>query len=239
MNWHGRIGRVAPKMVQAKQMIRVLMADDHAIFRNGVRKLLEDDDDIQLVGEASNGNECVRMLAKLKPDILLLDLRMPDKDGLAVLEDVESDSLTTRIIVLTAAEDDRDAVRAMRLGARGIVLKQSASDLLVKSIHRVYEGQIWLDNRVTAEVMKAFAKSSEGGARRDKPLLSDREKDVVQLVAQGHRNKEIAEKLFISEQTVKNHLHNIFDKLGVSDRLELALYAIHHRLIEVELPTSR
>ena len=136
------------------------------------------------------------------------------------------------LVVLTAAEDDRDVVRAMRLGARGIVLKQSASDLLVKSIHRVYSGEIWLDNRMTAEVMKAFAKSSDNGPRRDKPLLSDREKEIVQLVAQGYRNKEIGEKLFISEQTVKNHLHNIFDKLGVSDRLELALYAIHHRLID-------
>src|SRR5258708_10688557 len=109
---------------------------------------------------------------------------------------------------------------------------QIPADLLVKSIHRVHAGEIWLDNRMTAEVMKAFSKSSESGPRREKPLLSDREKEIVQLVAQGFRNKEIGEKLFISEQTVKNHLHNIFDKLGVSDRLELALYAIHHRLID-------
>src|SRR5229473_1936824 len=176
-------------MAKAKQSIRVLMADDHVIFRDGLRKLLDGEEDITIVGEASNGNECIRMLTKLKPDILLLDLRMPDKDGLAVLEEVNFDSL-------------------------------------VKSIHRVYGGEIWLDNRMTAEVMKAFAKSSDNGPRRDKPLLSDREKEIVQLVAQGYRNKEIGEKLFISEQTVKNHLHNIFDKLGVSDRLELALYAI-------------
>jgi two-component system nitrate/nitrite response regulator NarL len=168
----------------------------------------------------------------LKPDVLLLDLRMPEKDGLSVLENVNFDSLPTRVIVLTAAEDDRDIVRAMRLGARGIVLKQSASDLLVKSIRKVHQGEIWLDNRMTAEVINAFKKSSEGVGRRDKPLLSDREREIVQLVAQGFRNREIGEKLFISEQTVKNHLHNIFDKLGVSDRLELALYAIHHRLIE-------
>jgi DNA-binding NarL/FixJ family response regulator len=226
-------------MAQAKQTIRVLMADDHVIFRTGLRKLLEAEDDIKMVGEASNGNECVDMLTKLKPDILLLDLRMPDKGGLAVLEEVDLDSLTTRVIVLTATEDDHDAVRAMRLGARGIVLKQSASDLLVHSIHRIHDGEIWLDNRVTAEVMKAFAKDSNRSPRGDKPLLSDREKQVVQLVAQGVRNREIAKKLFISEQTVKNHLRNIFDKLGVSDRLELALYAIHHRLIELELPTSR
>ena len=127
---------------------------------------------------------------------------------------------------------DRDVVRAMRLGARGVVLKESAIDLLVKSIHRVHAGEIWLDSRMTAEVINAFSASSKSGARSEKPLLSDREMEVVQLVAQGFQNKEIGKKLFISEQTVKNHLHNIFDKLGVSDRLELALYAIHHRLID-------
>jgi two-component system nitrate/nitrite response regulator NarL len=219
-------------MTKAKQAIRILVADDHAIFRDGLRKLLEVADDVQIIGEASNGVECVKMLQKLKPDILLLDLRMPEKDGLGVLEEVNFDSLPTRVIVLTAAEDDRDVVRAMRLGARGVVLKQSASDLLLKSIRKVSDGEIWLDNRMTAEVIDAFKKSSESGQRREKPLLSDREKEIVQLVAQGFRNREIGEKLFISEQTVKNHLHNIFDKLGVSDRLELALYAIHHRLID-------
>src|ERR1022692_1515741 len=147
-------------MTKAKQAIRILVADDHAIFRDGLRKLLEVADDVQIVGEASNGVECVKMLTKLKPDILLLDLRMPEKDGLGVLEEGNFDSLPTRVIVLTAAEDDRDVVRAMRLGARGVVLKQSASDLLVRSIHRVFGGEIWLDNRMTAEVMKAFSKSS-------------------------------------------------------------------------------
>jgi len=219
-------------MTKSKQAIRILVADDHAIFRDGLRKLLEGAEDVQIIGEASNGVECVKMLGKLKPDILLLDLRMPEKDGLGVLEEVNFDSLPTRVIVLTAAEDDRDVVRAMRLGARGVVLKQSASDLLLKSIRKVSDGEIWLDNRMTAEVIDAFKKSSESGQRREKPLLSDREKEIVQLVAQGFRNREIGEKLFISEQTVKNHLHNIFDKLGVSDRLELALYAIHHRLID-------
>lgn len=120
----------------------------------------------------------------------------------------------------------------MRLGARGLVLKRSASDLLVKSVRKVYNGEIQLDNRMTAEVVDAFKKSAESGQRREKSLLSDREKEIVQLVAQGLGNRTIGEKLFISENTVKNHLRNIFDKLGVSDRLELALYAIHHQLIE-------
>ena len=218
-------------MAKPKQPIRILVADDHPIFRDGLRKLLDAADGVTIVGEASSGSECIQLLSKLKPDILLLDLRMPDKDGLAVLEEVNFDALSTRVIVLTAAEDDRDVIRAMRLGARGVVLKQSATDLLIKSIYKVHAGEIWLDKRMTAEVMKAFAQSAEAGPRRDKPLLSDREKEIVQLVAQGYRNREIGEKLFISEQTVKNHLHNIFDKLGVSDRLELALYALHHHLI--------
>jgi len=180
------------------------MADDHAIFRDGLRKLIDGDEDITIIGEAQNGSECIKLLAKLKPDILFArPSACRKKDGLAVLEEVNFDTIPTRVIVLTAAEDDRDVVRAMRLGARGVVLKQSATDLLVKSIHRVHAGEIWLDNRMTAEVMKAFAKSSESGPRREKPLLSDREKEIVQLVAQGFRNKEIGEKLFISEQTVK------------------------------------
>jgi DNA-binding NarL/FixJ family response regulator len=219
-------------MAKNKKPTRVLIADDHAIFRDGLRKLLENEDDITIVGEAANGNQCIQLLTKLKPDILLLDLRMPEKDGLAVLEEVNFDSLPTRVIVLTATEDDREVVRAVRLGARGIVLKDSATDLLIKSIRTVHAGEIWLDKKKTSDVIEAFKKSSEAGPRREKPLLSDREKEIVQLVAQGFRNREIGEKLFISEQTVKNHLHNIFDKLGVSDRLELALYALHHKVIE-------
>jgi DNA-binding NarL/FixJ family response regulator len=213
--------------------IRVVIADDHVIFREGLRKLLESSGDISVVGEAGTGDDTIRMLAKLKPDVLLLDLRMPGKDGLGVLEEMNGDSDETRVILVTEGENEHDVVRAMRLGARGVVWKQSASALLLKSIRKVHSGEIWLDNRMTAEVIDAFKKSSDSGGRREKTLLSPREREIVQLVASGYRNREIAEKLFISEQTVKNHLHNIFDKLGVSDRLELALYAIHHHLTDI------
>ena len=219
-------------MASVRSRIKILIADDHAIFRDALRKLLDSDDEIAIVGEAYNGAECIKKLGELKPDILLLDLRMPDKNGIAVLEEVNFDALPTRVIVLTAAEDDRDVKNALRLGARGVVLKESAIDLLVKSIHRVHAGEIWLDSHMTAEVVNAFSAQSKSGTRSEKLLLSDRELEVVQLVAQGFRNKEIGIKLFISDQTVKNHLRNIFDKTGVSDRLELVLYAIHHRLIE-------
>jgi two-component system, NarL family, nitrate/nitrite response regulator NarL len=211
--------------------IKILIADDHVIFRDSVRKSLDSDGELAVVGEARSGTECIEMLGNLKPDILLLDLRMPDKSGIAVLEEVNFDTVPTRVIVLTAAEDDREVIRAMRMGARGVVLKQSATEVLLKSIHRVHAGEIWLDNRMTAEVINAFSVAG-GEPPGGRPLVSEREKEIVQLVTQGFRNKEIGEKLFISEQTVKNHLHNIFDKLGVSDRLELTLYAIHYRWID-------
>ena len=133
--------------------------------------------------------------------------------------------------VLTASDDEGEYVQAMKYGTCGIVLKQTATDLLIKSIRKVYGGEIWLDARTTAAVMRQFASPMDAGPRdRDKPRLSNREREIVGFVSQGFKNKEIAERMFISEQTVKNHLHNIFDKLGVSDRLELALYAIHRNI---------
>src|SRR6202158_206261 len=163
-----------------KQQIRVLLADDHAIFRDGLRKLLDADEDITIVGEAQNGAGCIKLLAKLKPDILLLDLRMPDQDGLAVLEEVNFDPLPTRVVVLTAAEDDRDVVRAMRLGARGVVLKQSATDLLIKSIRKVYGGEIWLDKRMTGEGNEAFFEARQRRpAPREAAAERPRERDCA------------------------------------------------------------
>ena len=212
--------------------IRIVLADDHPVVRIGVSNMLTPRDGFEVVGDASDGDEAITQTLELEPDILLLDVQMPRLPGLEAMRAIMAGTPTVKILLLTSTITTQQIIEALHIGARGIVLKQSASDLLVKSIHRVYGGEIWLDNRMPAEVMKAFAKSSDGGPRRDKPLLSEREKEIVQLVAQGYRNKEIGEKLFISEQTVKNHLHNIFDKLGVSDRLELALYAIHHRLID-------
>jgi DNA-binding NarL/FixJ family response regulator len=156
------------------------------------------------------------------------------------LQRLQATKSRTRIIVLTASEDKQEFVQAVRFGTSGIVLKQTATELLIKSIRKVHAGEIWLDSNTTAAVMRQFASAEEApasapaptpqGRDRDRTPLSQREREIVALVAQGFKNKEMAEKLFISEQTVKNHLHNIFDKLGVSDRLELALYAIHRNL---------
>jgi two-component system nitrate/nitrite response regulator NarL len=218
-----------------KGMIRVLIADDHPIVRDGLKKLLSLEEDFQIVGEASDGCEVLDRVQELDPDVLLLDLRMPNLDGLSALQALQQTNKRTRVIVLTASEDKNEFVQAMKLGCSGIVLKQTAPELIVKSIRKVHGGEIWLDSHTTAAVMRQFAAPGESpgsgsGKTRERSPLSQREREIVQLVAQGYKNKEMAEKMFISEQTVKNHLHNIFDKLGVSDRLELALYAIHKGL---------
>jgi len=219
-----------------KATVRILIADDHPIVRDGLKKLLLLEDDFEIVGEASDGREVLDKVQELDPDVLLLDLRMPNLDGLSALQALQQTNRRTRVIVLTASEDKNEFVQAMKLGCSGIVLKQTAPDLIVKSIRKVHAGEIWLDSHTTAAVMRQFQTGTEansaGGAGkgRERSPLSAREREIVALVAQGYKNKEMAEKMFISEQTVKNHLHNIFDKLGVSDRLELALYAIHKGL---------
>src|SRR6202522_4232411 len=220
-----------------KGMIRILIADDHPIVRDGLKKLLSLEEDFQIVGEAADGCEVLDKVQDLDPDVLLLDLRMPNLDGLSALQALQQTNKRTRVIVLTASEDKNEFVQAMKLGCSGIVLKQTAPELIVKSIRKVNGGEIWLDSHTTAAVMRQFASPGEPGGpangstkTRERSPLSQREREIVQLVAQGFKNKEMAEKMFISEQTVKNHLHNIFDKLGVSDRLELALYAIHKGL---------
>jgi DNA-binding NarL/FixJ family response regulator len=227
----------APETVEpvAPSTIRVVISDDHPIVREGLRRLLALEGDIQVVGEAADGEATIAMVDHLGPDILLLDLRMPGIDGLSALQRLQKVNKRTRVIVLTASEDKNEFVQAMKLGCSGIVLKQTAAELIVKSIRKVHAGEIWLDSHTTAAVMRQFASPNDpapqGSARpRDRSPLSQREREIVALVAQGYKNKEMAEKMFISEQTVKNHLHNIFDKLGVSDRLELALYAIHKGL---------
>jgi DNA-binding NarL/FixJ family response regulator len=205
------------------------------LVREGLRRLLGLESDLEIVGEAGDGESTIALVEKLDPDVVLLDIRMPGMDGFAALQRIQQLSKRPKVIVLTASEDKNEFLQAMKMGCSGIVLKQTASELIVKSIRRVHAGEIWLDSHTTAAVMRQFAAPSDGVAQsslrsRDRSPLSQREREIVALVAQGYKNKEMAEKMFISEQTVKNHLHNIFDKLGVSDRLELALYAIHKGL---------
>lgn len=237
------LGPESPRENAAPVTIRVVIADDHPIVRDGLRVLFSTTPDIEIVGEAADGKEALEKIRATNPDILLLDLKMPVMDGFAVLQTLQSTGSRVRTVVLTASDEKNEYVQAMKLGCSGIVLKQTAPELIAKSIRKVHGGEIWLDSNTTAAVMRQFASAPEpsapalGGmpapsakASRERSPLSQREREIVALVAQGYKNKEMAEKMFISEQTVKNHLHNIFDKLGVSDRLELALYAIHKGL---------
>jgi len=222
----------------SKPKIRIVVADDHPIFRDGLCKLLALEEDFEVIAQAQDGREVLDVLQQHEPDILLLDLKMPGLDGLGTLQRLQAARNRTRVIVLTASDDKNEFVQAMKLGTSGIVLKQTATDLLIKSIRKVHAGEIWLDSHTTAAVIRQFVSADEmppppqsaAPRERERSPLSQREREIVALVAQGFKNKEMAEKMFISEQTVKNHLHNIFDKLGVSDRLELALYAIHNNL---------
>ena len=209
--------------MSSRPAIRIALADDHPVFRDGVRQLLSLEPDLEVVAEANDGEEVIGVLKETRPDVLLLDLSMPGLDGHTTLCRLRTETFSTKIIVLTASEDQDQHVRAVGYGASAVVLKQMATELLTASIRRVYEGEVWLDGGMTAAIMKSL-----GGPSSADIALTTRQREVVELVAQGCMNGQIANSLFVSEQTVKNHLHQITGKLGVSGRVELAQYAIEH-----------
>jgi two-component system nitrate/nitrite response regulator NarL len=220
---------------RGSQPIRIVIADDHPIFRDGLRRLLEAEPDLRVVGEACDGNEAVRLARQLRPDILLLDLAMPRQPGLEALREMSSGttSNSVRVILLTAAAEKKQIVEALQLGARGVVLKDSATQLLLKSIHTVMSGEYWVGRESVSNLvqyLRTLVQSSGEEARQRKFGLTPRELEIVSAVVAGYSNKEIAEYFKISEDTVKHHLSNIFDKLGVSTRLELALFAVNQGL---------
>jgi two-component system nitrate/nitrite response regulator NarL len=217
--------------------IRVLIADGHPIVLEGLGSVLRQHSEIQIVGEAVDGMETIDKTVHLDPDIVLMELKLPRVDGLTVLRSIQTRAPRSKVILFAGPEHKDEFVEAMKLGCSGILLKNGPTNLIEKSIHKVHAGEIWLDSTTTAAVIRQFASPTEfpashpnGKPTRERAQLSQREREIIVLIAQGYKNKEIAEKMFITEQTVKNHLHNIFDKLGVSDRLELALYAIHNSL---------
>jgi two-component system, NarL family, nitrate/nitrite response regulator NarL len=217
------------------QPVRILLADDHPIFRDGLRRLLEAEPDLKVIGEACDGAEAVKMARQLKPDIMLLDLAMPRMPGLEALREMSSGpaSGSVRVILLTAAAEKKQIVEALQLGARGVVLKDSATQLLLKSIHTVMSGEYWVGRESVSNLvqyLRNLAQSSGEEAKQKKFGLTPRELEIVSAVVAGYSNKEIAEYFKISEDTVKHHLSNIFDKLGVSTRLELALFAVNQAL---------
>jgi len=217
------------------QPTRILIADDHPIFRDGLRRLLETEPDLKVIGEACDGAEAVKLAKQLKPDILLLDLAMPRHPGLEALREMSSASNqnAVRVILLTAGAEKAQIVEALQLGARGVVLKDSATQLLLKAIHTVIAGEYWVGRESVSNLvqyLRTLVQSSGEEARQKKFGLTPRELEIVSAVVAGYSNKETAEYFKISEDTVKHHLSNIFDKLGVSTRLELALFAVNQSL---------
>lgn len=217
----------------ATQTVRILIADDHAIFRDGLRRLLESEPEFQVIGEAGDGAEAVANVRALKPDVLLLDLAMPRVPGMEALRELVTSDTETRIILLTAAIEKIQIVEALQIGARGIILKESATQLLLMGIRAVMAGQYWVGREAVKDIVEYLRSTATGPETPARNFgLTKREMEILSTIVAGFTNKEIAKKFNLSEDTVKHHLTNIFDKVGVSSRLELALFAINHRLVE-------
>ena len=213
---------------------RILIADDHPIFRDGLRKLIESQPGLCVAGESSIGMEVVRLARELRPDMLLLDLGLPRRSGFEVLNDLTGLTWPMRTLVLAAAVEESSILEAFYLGAHGIVLKGSPREVLLKSIRSVIAGKYWLDGESVPIVIEALRKSlsSQNGATDATDYgLTPCELKIVGRVAKGSSNKEVGQEFSISERTVKHHLTNVFNKLGISGRVELAVFALERGLV--------
>ena len=204
--------------------IRVVLADDHPIVLDGLETLFRMEQDIQVVARCVNGEEALRAVRQHRPDVLILDIRMPGKDGLEVLREMQGDGLPTQVVLLTVALDEDETVEALRLGVRGVVLKEMAPQMLIQCVRKVHAGEQWVERRSVGRAVEKLLRR-EAGAREVAGVLTPREIQIVRMVAAGRRNKEIADTLCISEGTVKIHLHHIYEKLQLDGRLALVLYA--------------
>jgi two-component system nitrate/nitrite response regulator NarL len=215
--------------------IQILIADDHQVFRDALRRLLEAQREFQVTGEAGDGLEAVRLVRQLQPDILLLDLAMPRYSGVKALRDLADPSTPVRTIILAAEVESAQAIEALQLGARAVVLKEWRPDELIESIRSAMSGRYWAVHKSFAELAQALQAVRHDARELDQRKdfgLTRRELEIVLLVAEAYANRDIAEKFCIAADTVKRHLTHIYDKIGVSGRLELARFAIRHRLAD-------
>jgi len=207
-----------------------VIADDHPVFRDGLRTLLQSEPDFEVVGEAGDARSAVETVKAVQPDVLLLDLAMPGASGLETLRLLLGEEVPTRSIVLTAGIGRMETVQAVQLGARGVVLKADASNLLFESIHAVSTGQYWLGSQPLRDQGNALEKALNEKEPAVAFDLSPREREIIGALAEGLTNREMAVRFGVQEVTIKHHLKNIFDKCGVSNRLELTLFALRHGL---------
>jgi len=210
--------------------IRMLLVDTDALFCETVAAVLNTEKDFQVLGHCRSASEARPLISKNTPDIVMVELHLAGQSSMDLLRDLPSLSVKSRAIATSEEDVKENIVEAMRLGAKGFLLKHAPHPLFLKCLRKVYAGEIWLDGRFAEAVLTAFGSIQAEGKGDSKNELSAREMEVIELVVQGYKNRDIAQKLFISEKTVKNHLSAIFNKLGVADRLELTLYVFEKRL---------
>lgn len=212
-------------------MINVMIADDHSMVREGIKALLELDGDIKVIEEAVDGNDCLDKLKKTKPDVLLLDINMPNLNGIEVLKNIRSHKMNVKVLVLTVHNEVEYLMKAIDIGVEGYILKDSESSELKNAIYEICKGESYIQpNLIPLLNAKKIEKSEDSDKIHE---LTKRELEVLTLLAVGMYNKEIAEKLDISERTVKNHISNLFKKIGVTDRTQAAVFAIRNNLIRI------
>lgn len=204
--------------------ISLVLADDHPVVLKGLETILQTEKDFKVCACCLDGEQALEAVRKYKPEILVLDLRMPGKDGLAVLREMRKEKLATKVVFLTAELDEDELTEAVRLGVRGLLLKALAAKLLVQCLRQVQAGELWLEKRSVTDALEKLLQA-EAGKLEARQVLTPREIEIVKLVALGLRNSEAAKRLFISEGTVKMHLHNIYNKLNLESRIQLTLYA--------------
>ena len=221
-------------MDRTDRVIRIVLADDHPVVRIGVRNMLAEEGGFSVVGEASDGDEAITQTLEQEPDILLLDLAMPRLPGLEAMRAIMNGTGSVKIILLTSTITTQQIIEALQIGARGIVLKDALADHLQTSIRTVMAGDYWIGGKRVVNLVSALHSLMQQAATPQKKTygLTPREMEVVGCIVEGCSNRDIAKQFTLSEETVKRHLSNIFDKTGVSTRLELALFAIAHHLVE-------
>ncbi|HJY24846.1 MAG TPA: response regulator transcription factor [Actinomycetes bacterium] len=216
--------------------IRVLVVDDHALFRRGLEMVLAHEADIDIVGEASDGSEAVDQAAALLPDIVLMDVQMPKRSGIDACTAIKDVVPSAKIVMLTVSEDEADLYEAIKAGASGYLLKEISIEEVATGLRAVAGGQSLISPSMAAKLLTEFStmmKRGDEGQQVPAPRLTERELDVLKLVARGLNNRAIATQLFISENTVKNHIRNILDKLQLHSRMEAVVYAVREKLLEI------